>query len=158
MRAASAPAVEPATSPARPAPREVGGDALEAATDAAEPAAPRGRTGTGLVLALGLAVGLVVGALVLPPSLVQALPWRPAAARIREGNAAVRRGDLDAAVARYREAAELDPGSAAAWRNLGAAYALKGDQVQSVEAYRKYLELAQSPEEARAVREMIGEK
>jgi Flp pilus assembly protein TadD len=62
---------------------------------------------------------------------------------------------VDDALAHFRRAAELDPKWAPAWRNLGVVYALKGDQVESAAAYRKYLQLEQDPEQARQVRTLL---
>ncbi|HVE87773.1 MAG TPA: tetratricopeptide repeat protein, partial [Myxococcales bacterium] len=81
-----------------------------------------------------------------------------AASEVRAGAQLARQGDVDGALAHFRRATELDPGSAPAWRNLGVAYAHKGDQVRSLQAYRTYLKLESDGEQARAVRALLGEK
>jgi hypothetical protein len=128
------------------------------------PTAPRAmadrarRSGTVWAALLGLAIGAAVAFQVAAPAKLTALFPPTAASEVRAGAQAARQGDVDGALAHFLRASELDPKSAPAWRNLGVVYALKGDQVSSTEAYRKYLELEQDPEQARAVRSLLGEK
>ena len=128
------------------------------------PTAPRAmaararRSGTVWAGLLGLAVGAAVGLQVAIPAQLEALLPPTAPSEVRAGARAARDGDKDGALAHFRRATELDPGSAAAWRNLGVVYALKGDQVRSTEAYRKYLELEQDGDQARKVRSLLDEK
>lgn len=128
------------------------------------PTAPRAmaararRSGTVWAGLLGLAVGAAVGLQAAIPARLEALLPPTAPLEVRAGAQAARQGDVDGALAHFRRAAELDPRSAPAWRNLGVAYALKGDQVRSAEAYRKYLELEQDGDQARKVRSLLEEK
>ena len=100
----------------------------------------------------------MVGLLFATPAPLAGLFPPTAASEVRAGAQAARVGDVDGALEHFRRATELDPGSAPAWRNLGVAYALKGDQVRSAEAYRKYLELEQDGDQARKVRSLFDEK
>jgi len=128
------------------------------------PIAPRAmaararRSGIVWAALLGLAIGAAAGLQVAAPGPVAGLFPPTAASEVRAGAQSAREGDVDGALAHFRKAAELDPKWAPAWRNLGVTYALKGDQVQSAAAYRKYLELEQDPELARQVRALLGEK
>jgi len=58
---------------------------------------------------------------------------------IQRGLEAARRGDGEAAVAAFRKAADLDPGNAEAWTNLGVALIRAGDDARGVEALRRAL-------------------
>ena len=58
---------------------------------------------------------------------------------IRNGLAAARSGDIEAAVATFRQAAGLDPASAEAWTNLGVVLIRSGDEAGGVEAFRRAL-------------------
>jgi len=128
------------------------------------PIAPRAmaararRSGMVWAALLGLAIGAAVGLQGAAPAQIAALLPPTAASEVRAGAQSARGGDVDGALAHFRRATELDPKWAPAWRNLGVAYALKGDQVQSAEAYRKYLELEQDPELVRQVRSLLGDK
>jgi hypothetical protein len=125
------------------------------------PVAPRAvaararRSGLAWAGLLGLAIGAAGGLQFAVPGRLAGLFPPTAASEVRAGAQSARQGDVDGALAHFHRAAELDPKWAPAWRNLGVAYALKGDQVQSVEAYRKYLELEQDPEQARQVRTLL---
>jgi tetratricopeptide (TPR) repeat protein len=54
--------------------------------------------------------------------------------RIQNGLAAARNGDIEAAVAAFRQAADLDPASAEAWTNLGVVLIRSGDEAHGVES------------------------
>ena len=53
------------------------------------------------------------------------------------GLEAARNGEMDAAVAAFRKAAEIDPADAEAWTNLGVALVRAGDDVRGLEAFRR---------------------
>jgi hypothetical protein len=134
-------------------------DATQRVPALSGPAPDRSRRGA-LVWAalLGLAIGAGAGLQVaIPAPLARLLP-PTAASEVRAGARAAREGDVDQALTHFKLAAELDPNLAQAWRNLGVAYALKGDQVRSEAAYRQYLLLEPTGEQARAVRELLGEQ
>ena len=58
---------------------------------------------------------------------------------IQNGLAAARNGDMEAAVATFRGAADLDPASAEAWTNLGVVLIRSGAEARGVEALRRAL-------------------
>jgi Flp pilus assembly protein TadD len=53
----------------------------------------------------------------------------------------LKKGDLDGAIAEYREAIRVKPGLAEAYNNLGKALQLKGERDAALEEYRKACEL-----------------
>lgn len=59
----------------------------------------------------------------------------------REGFGLFAKGELEAAIARYRRALELDPELAIAWNGLSMALAQNGDLDAGIEAARKLVEL-----------------
>ena len=59
----------------------------------------------------------------------------------KEGFALFARGENEAAIARYRQAIELEPGLAIAWNGLSMALAKQGDLDAAVEAAEKLIEL-----------------
>ncbi len=157
------PGVEPATRPAPPVLHRFDEPTLSDET-ARVPTAPRAmaararRSSDIWAALLGLALGAVVGLQVAAPKALASLIPPTAASEVRAGAQAAREGDVDSALVHFRRAVELDPRSAAAWRNLGVTYALRGDQVRSAEAYRKYLELEQDEDQASKVRALLDEK
>ncbi len=58
---------------------------------------------------------------------------------IQNGLSAARNGDIEAAVAAFRRAADLDPASAEAWTNLGVVLIRSGDEARGVEALQRAL-------------------
>ncbi|HEX6774530.1 MAG TPA: tetratricopeptide repeat protein [Methylomirabilota bacterium] len=58
---------------------------------------------------------------------------------IQSGLTAARQGDVEAAATAFRQAGELDPGSAEAWTNLGVVLIRSGDEAHGVEALRRAL-------------------
>jgi Flp pilus assembly protein TadD len=50
-------------------------------------------------------------------------------------------GELEEAIARYREAIELDPGLPIAWNGLSMALSRKGELDEAIEAARRLVEL-----------------
>ena len=59
------------------------------------------------------------------------------------GNFYLKKGDYDAAIDRFEEAARYNPKLAKPYLMLGEVYEKKGDSASAVTAYRKYLELFQ---------------
>jgi tetratricopeptide (TPR) repeat protein len=69
----------------------------------------------------------------------------------------MKQGKLDAAIDRFQEAARYQPKLAKPWLMLGEAYEKKHDNVHAVEAYKKYLELFPTAEDAAKVQKRISE-
>ena len=64
--------------------------------------------------------------------------------------------NYDAAIERFQEAARYKPNFARAYHLLGEAYEKKGDKGEAVKAYRKYLEILPSAEDAGKIRKRIN--
>jgi Tfp pilus assembly protein PilF len=62
-----------------------------------------------------------------------------AAALIESGLTSARQGEIDTAAAAFREASQIEPGSAEAWTNLGVVLIRSGDEARGVEALRRAL-------------------
>ncbi len=69
--------------------------------------------------------------------------WDPLHANksVEVGTFYMRKGDYDAAIDRFEEAARLQPGLAKPYLLLGEVYEKKNDPVSAVTAYRTYLKL-----------------
>lgn len=118
----------------------------------------RKRAGLSTSLLLGAVMGLTLGAFVSPQSVPQLAEHIPAPmTEVRAANDLARRGELKGAIAHYQQVLARHPDLAVAWRNLGVAYALEGDAVKSAEAYRAFLRLSPSGEQADRVRQLLGE-
>ncbi|MFK7897850.1 MAG: tetratricopeptide repeat protein [Myxococcota bacterium] len=65
----------------------------------------------------------------------------PAKALYKEGFGLFVKGEVDEAIARYREALEADSGLAIAWNGLSMALAKKGELDAAIEAAEKLVEL-----------------
>lgn len=116
------------------------------------------RAGLSTSLLLGAVMGLTMGAFVSPQSVPQLAEHIPAPmTEVRAANDLARRGELKEAIAHYQQVLARHPDLAVAWRNLGVAYALEGDAVKSAEAYRAFLRLSPSGEQAERVRQLLGE-
>lgn len=78
--------------------------------------------------------------------------WRPSPEKCVEvGNFYLKRGDLNAAVSRFKQAVKSDPDYAPAYLGLGKAYDRLNEKESSLDAYEKYLaELPTSRAAARA--------
>lgn len=68
-------------------------------------------------------------------------PASDAKAIYKEGFMLFVKGDVDAAIARYRDALEVDPGLPIAWNGLSMALAKQGDLEAAVEAAEKLISL-----------------
>jgi tetratricopeptide (TPR) repeat protein len=67
----------------------------------------------------------------------------------------LKRGNYDAAIDRFEEAARLQPGLARPYLKLGETYEKKKDLPMAVAAYRKYLELYKTAPDGKSVRKRI---
>jgi tetratricopeptide (TPR) repeat protein len=79
-----------------------------------------------------------------------------AAKSIEVGNFYMKKGKYDAAIDRYRDATEYQPGLAMPWKLLGEAYEKKHENARAVEAYKKYLEILPRAEDAAKVKSRIA--
>jgi hypothetical protein len=80
---------------------------------------------------------------VAAPGLVAQAAEDPAVARARtaylSGNQKLFTGDVDGAIAAYREALEIYPGYVGGYRGLGLAYAQRGDTEKALAAFKTYV-------------------
>lgn len=75
---------------------------------------------------------------------------------IEVGQYYMKKGNYDAAIERFREAARYQPNLARAHLLLGEAHDKKGNKAEAVKAYRKYLEILPRAEDAGKVRKRIA--
>jgi Flp pilus assembly protein TadD len=104
-----------------------------------------------LVLLLAYAAGARDQSPLEPP------PFDPlhAEKNIEVGNYYMKKGNYDAAIERFQEAARLKPNFARPYRLLGEAYEKKGDKAEAVKAYRKYLEILPAAEDAGKIHKRV---
>jgi tetratricopeptide (TPR) repeat protein len=94
-------------------------------------------------------------------SAVQSAPdqpkWDPLRAEkdMEVGKYYMKKGDLDAAIDRFQDAAEAKPGYAIPFLYLGEAYEKKGRKKQAVKAYQRYLDLYPHAEDGDKIRKKI---
>lgn len=83
--------------------------------------------------------------------------WDPLRAEkdIEVGKYYMNKGDVDAAIDRFQDAAESKPGYAIPFRYLGEAYEKKGQKKPAVKAYQRYLDLYPRAEDAEKIRKRI---
>ena len=83
--------------------------------------------------------------------------WDPLRAEkdLEVGKYYMRKGDIDAAIDRFEDAAEAKPGYAVPFLYLGGAYETKGKKKQAVKAYQRYLDLYPHAEDGDKVRKKI---
>jgi tetratricopeptide (TPR) repeat protein len=83
--------------------------------------------------------------------------WDPLKANkdMEVGTYYLKRGNYDAAIDRFEEAARLQPGLARPYLKLGETYEKKKDLPMAVAAYRKYLELYKTAPDGKSVRKRI---
>ncbi len=67
----------------------------------------------------------------------------------------MKKGNYDAAIERFQDAASRKPGFARPYRRMGEAYEKKGEKAEAVKAYQKYVEILPSAEDAGKVRKRI---
>ena len=83
--------------------------------------------------------------------------WDPLRADkdIEVGKYYMNKGDLDAAIDRFMDAADAKPGFAIPYRYLGEIYEKKGQKKPAVKAYQRYLDLYPKAEDGDKVRKKI---
>jgi len=83
--------------------------------------------------------------------------WDPLRAEkdIEVGKYYMNKGDPDAAIDRFLDAAEAKPGYAVPYRYLGEAYEKKGQKKPAVKAYQRYLDLYPKADDADKIRKKI---
>jgi tetratricopeptide (TPR) repeat protein len=69
----------------------------------------------------------------------------------------LRKGSYDAAIDRFIEAANYQPGLAAPWKLLGEAYDKKHEYAKAVESYNKYLQILPHAADAGRIKKTISE-
>jgi Flp pilus assembly protein TadD len=77
-------------------------------------------------------------------------------ALFKEGNALFQKGDVAAALAKYQEAARLNPSDAKTQRQIGYCYNRLGQHERAEPYLRKYLELAPNAADAAFVKAEVG--
>lgn len=83
--------------------------------------------------------------------------WDPLRAEkdMEVGKYYMRKGDIDAAMDRFQDAAEAKPGFAIPYRFLGECYEKKGKKKPAVKAYQRYLDLYPHAEDGDKIRKKI---
>lgn len=83
--------------------------------------------------------------------------WDPLRAEkdLEVGKYYMKKGDVDAAIDRFQDAAEAKPGYAIPYRFLGEAYEKKGQKKPAVKAYQRYLDLYPHAEDGDKIRKKI---
>ena len=83
--------------------------------------------------------------------------WDPLRAEkdLDVGKYYMKKGDIDAAIDRFEDAAEAKPGYAIPFLYLGEAYEKKGKKKQAVKAYQRYVDLYPHAEDGDKVRKKI---
>lgn len=83
--------------------------------------------------------------------------WDPLRAEkdLEVGQYYMKKGDLDAAIDRFQDAAEAKPGFAIPFRYLGEAQEKKGQKREAIKSYTRYLDLYPHAEDAAKVRKKI---
>jgi tetratricopeptide (TPR) repeat protein len=80
-----------------------------------------------------------------------------ALSQVRRGEDALEQGKADEALASFKAALENEATNAVAFRGLGMAYAMQGQDAQALQAYDKYLRLMPSALDAPAIRRSMTE-
>jgi tetratricopeptide (TPR) repeat protein len=83
--------------------------------------------------------------------------WDPLRAEkdLEVGQYYMRRGDLDAAIDRFQDAAEAKPGYGLPFRYMGEAQEKKGLKKQALKSYRRYLDLTPHAEDGAKIQKKI---
>jgi len=83
--------------------------------------------------------------------------WDPLRAEkdLEVGKYYMKKGDYDAAIDRFQDAAEAKPGFAIPYRWLGEAYEKKGKKKPAAKAYQRYLDLYPHAEDGDKIRKRI---
>jgi tetratricopeptide (TPR) repeat protein len=89
--------------------------------------------------------------------ITDAQPWDPLKANkdIEVGTYYLKRGNYDAAIDRFEEAARLHPGLALPYLKLGQTYEKKKDWQSAIESYRKYLDVDNTAPDGKDIRKRI---
>lgn len=80
-----------------------------------------------------------------------------AVSQVRRGESALEQNRPDEAVASFRAALENEATLPAAYRGLGMAYSMQGDDAQALQAYERYLRLAPGAADKADIRKSIAE-
>ena len=83
--------------------------------------------------------------------------WDPLRAEkdIEVGKYYMKKGDIDAAIDRFEDAAEAKPGYAIPYRFLGECYEKRGKKKPAVKAYQRYLDLYPHADDGDKIRKKI---
>jgi tetratricopeptide (TPR) repeat protein len=83
--------------------------------------------------------------------------WDPLRAEkdLEVGQFYLKKGDLDAAIDRFQDAAAAKPGFAIPYRYLGEAQEKRGDKSEALKSYRRYLDLYPHAEDAKRIQKKI---
>src|ERR1700719_1606947 len=83
--------------------------------------------------------------------------WDPLRAEkdLEVGQFYLKKGDLDAAIDRFQDAAAAKPGFAIPYRYLGEAQEKRGDKTEALKSYRRYLDLYPHAEDAKKIQQKI---
>jgi tetratricopeptide (TPR) repeat protein len=98
-----------------------------------------------------------------PPAEEPAAPPAPvfdpyhAQKSLEVGTFYLKKGDYDAAIDRFVEAAHDEPTLAKPWKLMGEAYEKKHEFAKAIESYKKYLEIYRSAGDAAKIRKRISE-
>ena len=114
------------------------------------------RLRAGIALVLWLAVGAAAVGAQQPESADPILDRYRAEKSIEVGRYYLKKGNYDAAIERFQEAALLNPVLARPHRLLGEVYEKKGEKREALASYQKYLEILPSARDADAVRKRIA--
>jgi Tfp pilus assembly protein PilF len=80
-----------------------------------------------------------------------------AVSQVHRGESALEQGNATDALASFRGALESEPGIPTAYRGMGMAFAIQGENGLALQAYEKYLELSPSADDAADVRRSMEE-
>ena len=80
-----------------------------------------------------------------------------AISQVRRGESALEKGRADEALESFRAALENEATLAVAFRGMGMAYAMQGNDAQALQAYQRYLQLAPSAADKGDIRRSIAE-
>jgi tetratricopeptide (TPR) repeat protein len=83
--------------------------------------------------------------------------WDPLRAEkdLEVGQFYLKKGDLDAAIDRFQDAAAAKPAFAIPYRYLGEAQEKRGDKQEALKSYRRYLDLYPHAEDAKKIQKKI---
>jgi len=83
--------------------------------------------------------------------------WDPLRAEkdLEVGQFYLKKGDIDAAIDRFQDAAAAKPGFAIPYRYLGEAQEKRGDKREALKSYRRYLDLYPHAEDAKKIQKKI---